>query len=119
MDLDDKYTFCKEAQLTSAMRFDGAAFPEISTVSKGLVLELLQIQRSAAAPWSQYAHWMETLFQSECVSTNAIRRSVVDLNAKKLKIQKDPAHKAEVLQLLHEPFSLPGLGSSNTHLKNL
>ena len=98
------------------MLFDGAAFPEISTESKGLVLELLQIQRSAAAPWSQYAHWMETLFQSECVSTNAIRRSVV---AKKLKIQKDPAHKAEVLQLLHEPFSLPGLGSSNTHLQNL
>ena len=87
--------------------FDSAEFPEVSTVSKGLALELLQIQRSAAAPWSQYTQWMETMFHSKCVSTNAIRRAVLDLNAKKVKIQKDPARKPEVLQLLHEPFSLP------------
>ena len=108
MDLDDKYIFCIEAQITSTMLFDGAEFSEtITKVKKGLLLELLQIQRSASLSWSQYTHWVEKLFQTEGVSANAIRKAVLDLHAKKLKIQKDPACKSLVSQLLHEPFSLP------------
>ena len=69
MDLDDRYIFCKDAQLTSAMLFDGADFTEgVSVVKKGLVLELLQIQKSATAPWSQFTLWIEKLFQVENVS---------------------------------------------------
>ena len=82
-----------------------AEFPEVSTVSKGLALELFQIQKSAAASrsqYSEYTQWMESLFQSKCV------------NAKKLKIKIDPACKPEVLQLLHEPFSLPVRQQSHT-----
>ena len=50
MDLD-KNT-CKEAQLTSAMLFDGAEFTEARIVKKGL--ELLHIQKTAMVPWSQF-----------------------------------------------------------------
>ena len=88
MDLDDRYVFCKDAQLTSAMLFDGADFTEVSVVRKGLVLELLQIQKSSTAPWSQFTLWIEKLFQAENVSINALRKSVTDLRSKKLKIQK-------------------------------
>ena len=107
MDLDDENTFCKEAQLTSAMLFDGAEFAETSTVKKGLVLELLHIQKSAKAPWSQFTQWLESLFHTQNVSINAVRKAVTHLHEKKLKIQKDPARKSEVNQLLQEPFSLP------------
>ena len=107
MDLDDKYIFCKEAQLTSAMLFDGADFTEVSIVKKGLVLELLQIQKSATAPWSQFTLWIEKLLRVEDVSINALRKAVTNLHGKKLKIQKDPARKSEVNQLLQDPFSPP------------
>ena len=105
MDLDDNNTFCKEAQLTSAMLFDGAEFTETSTV-KWLVLDLLHIQKSAKAPWSQFTQWLESLFHTQNVSINAVRKAVTHLHEKKLKIQKDPARKSEVIQLLQEPFSL-------------
>ena len=84
MDLDDENTFCKEAQLTSAMLFDGAEFAETSTVKKGLVLELLHIQKSAKAPWSQFTQWLESLFHTQNVSINAVRKAVTHLHEKKL-----------------------------------
>lgn len=88
MDLDDRYIFCQDAQLTSAMLFDGADFTAVSVVKKGLVLELLQIQKSATAPWSQLTSWIEKLFQVENVSINALRKAVTDLHSKKQKNSK-------------------------------
>ena len=56
-------------------------------MKKGLVLELLQIQKSSAAPWSQFTLWIEKLFQVEDVSINALSKAVTDLYSKKLKIR--------------------------------
>ena len=36
MDLDDRHIFCKDAQLTSAMLFDGADFTEVVSVVKSI-----------------------------------------------------------------------------------
>lgn len=107
MDLDDKNIFCKEAQLTAAMLFDGAEFTEPRIVKKGLVLELLHIQKTAMVPWSQFTQWIEKLFHTENVNIHAVRQVVTRLHEQKLKLQKDPARKSEVIHLLEEPFSLP------------
>ena len=107
MDLDDKNIFCKEAQLTAAMLFDGAEFTEPRIVKIGLVLELLHIQKTAMVPWSQFTQWIEKLFHTENVNIHAVRQVVTRLHEQKLKLQKDPARKSEVIHLLEEPFSLP------------
>ena len=62
MDLCDKYVFCKEANITSAMLFDEQDMVPVKTPKKGLILELFQIQSSAAVPWGKFSEWVYVLF---------------------------------------------------------
>ena len=66
MDLSTKYTYCTAAEISSDMLLKGADFPCIECVKKGLILEVLQIQKSAGTiPWGKFAQWVQLLFQLE------------------------------------------------------
>ena len=61
MDLSDKYVFCKEANITSAMLFDEQEMALVQSPKKGLILELFQVQTSATVPWQKFLLWVYTV----------------------------------------------------------
>ena len=91
------------------MLLKGADFPHLEYVKKGLILELLQIQKSAGTiPWEKFAQWIQLLLQLEDPpSVWALRRSAVALQSRKLKLQKLVTKQPELEVLLEEPFQLP------------
>ena len=62
MDLSDKHVFCNEVKITSAMLFDECDMIAVKTPKKGLILELFQIQNSAAVPRTKFSMWVYNLF---------------------------------------------------------
>ena len=110
MDLSDKYTFCKEANVTSAMLLDKQEMVPIQTPKKGLILELFQIQTSAAVPWQNFTSWVYTLFDETPPTERgqALRKLVVSLKTKRQHLQKTTAKREDLERFLNEPFILPG-----------
>ena len=109
MDLCDQYVFCKEANITSAMLFDDEDMAPVQTPKKGLILELFQIQSSAAVPWPKFSMWVYILF-GETPPTwqaQALRKAVVGLKTKRQYLQKNVAKKEDLEMFLNEPFFLP------------
>ena len=100
------------------MLLKGADFPHLEYVKKGLILVLLQIQKSAGTiPWEKFAQWIQLLLQLEDPpSVWALRRSAVALQSRKLKLQKLVTKQPELEVLLEEPFQLPeSRGRNATH----
>ena len=95
MDLSDKYVFCNEANITSAMLFDNQEMAPVETPRKGLILELFQIQTSAPVPWPKFTSWVYILF-GETPPTErgqALRKLVVGLKTKHQYLQKKYSQK--------------------------
>ena len=111
------YTYCKAAGISSDMLAKGADFPPIEYMKKGLILELVHIQKNTGTcPWEMFAEWIQLLFRLEDPpSVWALRRSVVELQSNKLKLQKLVTKQTELEVLLEEPFQLPeSCGRSTT-----
>ena len=108
MDLGDNYVFCKEVRITSAMLFDKQDMIQVTDPKKGLILELFQVQSSAAVPWSKLSLWIYTLFGEEPqTQQQALRRAITRLKTRRQYLQKNPAKKEDLKQFLNEPFVLP------------
>ena len=109
MDLSDKYVFCKEANITSAMLFDEQEMAPVQSPKKGLILELFQVQMSAAVPWQKFLLWVYTLFGEPPPTERgqALRKLVVGLKTKRQYLQKSTAKREDLEQFLNEPFILP------------
>ena len=107
MDLNEKYVYCKEMNITSSMLFeDTTLLPEIAIVKNGLALELLEIQKCGSVSWSVYGSWMQSLLQSDFVCSKAVRQKVLRLHTRLVNMQKNPALAEEVAELLQQPFHL-------------
>ena len=115
MDLCDKYIFCKEANITSAMLFDEQDMVPVQTPKKGLVLELFQIQSSAAVPWGKFSEWVYVLFGETppTQQAQALRKSVVGQKIRRQYLQKNVAKKEDLERFLNEPFFLPSHSSAD------
>ena len=109
MDLSDKYVFCKEANVTSAMLFDKQEMAPVQSPKKGLILELFQVQTSAAVPWQKFLVWVHTLFGEPPPTERgqALRKLVVGLKTKRQYLQKSTAKREDLERFLNEPFILP------------
>ena len=72
------------------MLLKGADFPHLEYLRKGLILELLQIQKSAGTiPWEKFAQWIQLLLQLEDPpSVWALRRSAVALQSMEAETSK-------------------------------
>ena len=63
MDLSENNTYCAEVNITASMLFeDSTTIQPLQRVKKGLVLEVLQIQKTAKLPWATYAKWVYSCF---------------------------------------------------------
>ena len=109
MDLSDKYVFCKEANIKSAMLFDKQEMTPLQTPKKGLILELFQIQTSAAVPWQKFCMWVYSFFDETPPTDRAqsLRKLVVGLKTKRQYFQKNTAKREDLERFLNEPFFLP------------
>lgn len=107
MDLSPSNTFCKEAAITSGMLLGHETFPNYLTLKKGLILELLHIKKvyDKFVSWPIYYSWIKQM----CVdpgsfSINALRKSVLSIEAQYKKLKKKPAN---VKKFTHEVYRLP------------
>ena len=90
MDLFDDNIFCKEANVTSIMLINNGPFPYLPSIKNGLVLELLQFRKSNGLSWPAYRDWVQKLLNnSNLISINALRKSVLILDSKKMKLEKN------------------------------
>ena len=113
MDLSENYVYCSEVEITSAMLFEKLEMPVLQTPKKGLILELFQIQNSAAVPWAKFAAWVYALFgeTSPTQPAQALRRSVTAIKGKRQYLLKNAAKRKELNHFLNEPFYLPSQGT--------
>lgn len=93
------------------MLFEECEMP-LQIPKKGLIVELFQIQSSAATPWKMFARWVYKFFGQipPTPTADALRRSVSSLKKKRQYLLKNPAKKEDLKLFLEEPFSLPGQG---------
>lgn len=79
---------------------------------KGLIIELLQIQSSAAIPWKMFARWVYKFFgQTPPTPTaDALRRLVSNLKKRRQYLLKNPAKREDLKLFLEESFTLPRQG---------
>ena len=116
MDLSDKYVFCKEASITSAMLFDKQEMLPVQMPKKGLILELYQVQTSAAVPWQKFTVWVYTLCGEPLPTERgqALRKLVLSLKTKRQYLQKSKTKREDLERFLNEPFIPPAHSTCST-----
>ena len=116
MDLSDKYVFCKEASITSAMLFDKQEMLPVQMPKKGLILKLYQVQTSAAVPWQKFTVWVYTLCGEPLPTERgqALRKLVLSLKTKRQYLQKSKTKREELERFLNEPFIPPAHSTCST-----
>ncbi len=110
MDLSDKNIFCKEAKITSDMLFKSEPFPSLSTLKKGIVLELLNIKKSHGISWPEYKGWIEAILNpNPLILLNTLRKSVLDVVTRKDKLTRNVHRigRSKLDDFLHEEYKLP------------
>ena len=91
--------------------FDEQEMAPVQSSKKGLILELFQVQTSAAVSWQKFLLWVYTytLFGEPPPTERgqALRKLVVGLKTKRQYLHKSTAKREDLERFLNEPFILP------------